>query len=679
MRRTPALTSTTPEPRPGSRAAANAAAARPIPPRTFSVRCSTLCAVEPATPHLILETIVAAVFLGILAQVLAERFRLPAIMPLLLLGMAAGPQGLGLLDPRALGHGLEVFIHLGVAIILFEGGLSLDPRNLRQVGAPVRNLLTIGVAVTGVAAAWLAHAVTGLPWPTAALFGAVVTVTGPTVIVPLLRHMIAPAKVRTVLVSEGLIVDPVGAVLAYLVLQWIERAGQALEPLARELMMVAAIGAGVGFIAGMLARGAAKSRLFAGELRNLAILALLLGGYLVAESQAAQSGILAAVVMGFTMSAADIPDLAPVKVFKGQLTVLLISVLFILLSGQLDLGAMAGLGWRGAVVAAGLILVVRPLAVLASVRGSHMDWRSRVVLALTAPRGIVAAAVASLSAIQLRQAGLENGAAVFEGLVYLVILVTGAWATAAAVALPRTLGFADDPKRRRTVLVGANPVTAALAEALLEHGRQVVVVDTVGPKLRPLRELGVQTVRGDARDASTYEAAGVERDTQVVALTTNDELNLLVGELVRDEFGVAHPVVAMQQPSEEFGRLRRAWMDLLGGRGVQIERAMRDLEAGRAALVEIDPRLPVALEELRDRLDDDDENARAVVLCGWASGQPAFRWQPDELERFEAVTLLAPAAAAQALAPYAPRPEAEAEDEQRGPMASIVKELTGAG
>jgi NhaP-type Na+/H+ or K+/H+ antiporter len=613
--------------------------------------------VEPDAQHLILETIVAAVFLGILAQVLAERFRLPAIMPLLLLGMAAGPQGLGLLDPRSLGHGLEVFIHLGVAIILFEGGLSLDPRNLRQVGAPVRNLLTIGVAVTGVAAAWLAHAVTGLPWPTAALFGAVVTVTGPTVIVPLLRHMIAPAKVRTVLVSEGLIVDPVGAVLAYLVLQWIERAGQALEPLARELLMVAAIGAGVGFIAGMLARGAAKSRLFAGELRNLAILALLLGGYLVAETQAPQSGILAAVVMGFTMSAADIPDLAPVKVFKGQLTVLLISVLFILLSGQLDLGAMAGLGWRGLLVAAGLILLVRPLAVLASVRGSHMDWRSRVVLALTAPRGIVAAAVASLSAIQLRQAGHADGAAVFEGLVYLVILVTGAWATAAAVALPRILGFGDDPKRRRTVLVGANPVTAALAEALLEGGRQVAVVDAVGPKLRPLREIGVQTVRGDARDAATYESAGVERDTQVVALTTNDELNLLVAELVREEFGVAHPVVAMQQPSEEFGRLRRAWMDLLGGRAVKYEQWMRALQNGVASAIAVDPAREDALEELRDRLSDGQEADGAVFLCGWLDGEPSFRWKSGDMERFETVTVLAAGAAAEALARYAPRPE----------------------
>jgi hypothetical protein len=252
------------------------------------------------------------------------------------------------------------------------------------------------------------------------------------------------------------------------------------------------------------------------------------------------------------------------------------------------------------------------------------------------------------------------------------------WATAAAVVLPRLLGFADDPSRRRIVLVGANPLSRALAASLLARGRQVAVVDAVGGKLRPLRELGVQTVRGDARDAATYEAAGVERDTQVVALTTNDELNLLVGELVRDEFGVEHPVVAMQQPSEEFGRLRRAWMDLLGGRGVQVEPAMHDLESGRAAVVEVDPCRPGALDELRDRLDDGG-GERAVVLCGWAAGQPAFRWQPEELGRFEAVTVLAPAPAAQALARYAPRPEGGEETAAARPADKAPPAVASAG
>ena len=584
---------------------------------------------------LLLQTVAIAIFLGIAAQVVAERFKLPAILPLLLLGVAAGPYGVSILAPEALGGGLEVFIKLGVAVILFEGGLSLDPRQLRQVGAAVRNLLTVGVAVTGLGAAWLARAVTGLPWSTAALFGAVVTVTGPTVIVPLLRHMIAPRRVRTVLVSEGLIVDPVGAVLAYLVLQWIERATRPVASLSAELLVLAATGALLGFAAGALAKAAARSRLVGRELRNLVILALLVGAFLLSELQARESGILAAVVMGLTMSASDIPDLEPLRAFKEQLTVLFISILFVLLAARLDLAAVAELGWRGIAVASGLVLLVRPLAVAVSVWPSHLGWRERLVLALTAPRGIVAAAVASLAAIQLRAAGIP-GATAFEGLVYLVILLTGFWATLMAMVLPPALGWTRDPSRRLTVLVGANPLSSALAASLSGQGRKVVVVDAVPWKLEPLRGDGMLTVRGDARDAATYEDAGVERDTLVLALTTNDELNLLVAELVRAEYGVEHPVVALQRPSEEFGRLRRAWVDLLGGRGFDIPRWLRELEDDQARVVTVPLDGEQALLTVREMVRPSADGA--LFVCGWIGGEPHFR--PEGLDRYERVTLL---------------------------------------
>ncbi|HEX6203842.1 MAG TPA: sodium:proton antiporter [Thermoanaerobaculia bacterium] len=586
---------------------------------------------------LLLQTVSIAVFLGIVAQVVADRFKLPAILPLLMFGVAAGPYGLAVVQPSSLGEGLEVFIKLGVAVILFEGGLSLDPHQLRRVGAAVRNLLTLGVLVTWAGAAWLARAVVGMPWSTAALFGAIVTVTGPTVIVPLLRHMIAPRKLRTVLVSEGLIVDPIGAVLAYLVLQWIERADRPLAPLLAELLVLALTGGVLGFVAGSLAKVSARSRLVGRDLRNLVILAILVGMFLLAELQAPESGILGAVVMGLTMSAAKIPDLEPLRAFKEQLTVLFISLLFVLLAARLELTAIAELGWRGLVVVAGLILLVRPLSVAASVWPRHLDWRQRLVLALTAPRGIVAAVVASLIAIQLRDSGVA-GAGALEGLVYLVIVVAGVWATAMAVLLPRLLGWTRDPLRRLTVLVGANPLAQALAGSLVAEGRRVVVVDAVGWKLDPLRREGVETVRGDARDASSYEEAGVERDTSVVALTTNDELNLIVAELVRGEFGVEHPIVALQRPPEELGRLRRAWVDLLGGRGTDVPRWIRDLENDRAAAVTVpldsDEARRDALALVRPQEKD------ALFVCGWSAGSPSFAFPDEGLDRLDRVTLL---------------------------------------
>ncbi|MCB1032574.1 MAG: cation:proton antiporter, partial [Acidobacteria bacterium] len=579
--------------------------------------------------------------LGIGAQVLANRLKLPAILPLLVLGMATGPFGLGLFDPNDLGPTLLAFIHLGVAVILFEGGLSLELRHLRQVGGAVRNLLLLGTAITGVGGAALMHFATGASWSTSALFGAIVTVTGPTVISPLLRHMVAPRNVRTTLLSEGLMIDPIGAVLAYLVLQWIGRADLSLRALATELLLLCVTGAVIGFVAGKLAVAAVKYRHMGSELQNLAILALLLLSYEVSEMQASESGILAAVVMGLTVSAAQLPDVNPLKHFKGQLTVLVISVLFILLSARLDLRAVADLGWQDAAVVAGLILLVRPLSVFLSVPPKELGLKERFLLAMNAPRGIVAAAVASLAAIQLRHLGAEKDAAILEGLVYLVILSTCTWSTVMAKLLPRWLGYHDDPSRRRVVLVGANAVAGRLAEIFREKGWTPIVVDSAPRKLQPLRLKGLRAVVGDAREATAYEEAGIERDTEVVAMTVNDELNLLVAELVKEEFGIEHPAVALLQPSGEFGQTRRAWVDLLSSRPFDVAAWSRRLDAGTARIFNLDlpPGEEALRRELRHFLKEQPEGLAA--LCGWPNGRPSFRAVAENLESFERVTLAA--------------------------------------
>jgi len=586
---------------------------------------------------MITATLVAAVALGIAGQIVAERFQLPAILPLLVLGVVCGPAGLALVNPESLGGTLEPLIHLGVAIILFEGGLTLDPRQLAGVGAPVRNLLTIGVAVTGVGAAWIAHATVGMPWQGAALFGAVMVVTGPTVIVPLLRHMIAPREVKTILLSEGLMVDPIGAALAYLVLQWVQLAGIPARELVVTIFTLVITGVIIGFAAGALTKGILRSRLVSGELRNLAILALLMVCYMIAERQAPQSGILAAMVMGLTVSAAELPDLTSVKAFKGQLTTLAISVLFILLSAQLDLAEIVYLGWSGALAVAGLILLVRPIAVAISIWPKHLDLRGRTVVGLTAPRGIVAAAVASLTARQLEKTGIAGGAAM-EGLTYLAIIVTGIWSTAMAILLPRILGYTQDPSRRRAVLVGANALTEAVAKLFSADGSTTVVVDGVSWRLDRFRTAGLGTVAGDARDAVTYEQAGVERDSLVVAATTNDELNLLVAELVHSEFGVEHPVVALQRPPEDLGRRSRAWVDLLGGHSVDVPSWVRRLENQTAHQLQIDPGNPDAMSVLRQL---ERESPQTVVrLAGFRQGLISLAVDDDRLEHLDGLILL---------------------------------------
>lgn len=598
---------------------------------------------------MVMTTIVAAVALGILAQVMAERLRLPAILPLLLLGMAFGPHVVGLFDPESLGGVLEVFIHLGVAIILFEGGLTLDFSHLVRERGPVRNLLTIGVVVTGVGAAWAAHALAGMAWSTAALFGAIMTVTGPTVIVPLLRHMIVPRRIKTILVSEGLIIDPVGAVLAYLVLQWIQRSGVAVSEMAGEVVVLTLAGTILGFAGGALAKFFLKNRFVSGELRNLVVLAILMVTYLGAERQASQSGILAAVVMGITVAADELPDLVSLRAFKGQVTALVISVLFILLAGELDLSSIWALGAGGWGVVAVLILLVRPLAVVLSVWPSMADGRDRLVLAMTAPRGIVAAAIASLAARDMAARGL-GGAHALEGLVYLSILVTGAWATAGAVILPRVLGYLSDPSRRRIVLVGENALTTVFGKVLQGLDWTVVIVDAVPWRLERARAAGFETVLGDARDAITHEEAGVEADTLVVAATTNDELNLLVAELVHHEFDVPHPVALLQRPPEELGRRSRAWLDVLGGRAIDVPRWLRMIEGGRVEEMVLDLGREGTSRLL---LQTERQHSQDILrLLAMAGGRPTFGVNGEPRGEWERlVVLVARGQAEEMLAP----------------------------
>ncbi len=616
--------------------------------------------------HAILETLVFAIVLGITAQQLAHRLKLPAILPLLVFGMAAGPHGLGLFNPEDLGFGhLEVLIHLGVAIILFEGGLSLELGQLKTVSKTLRNLLTIGTVVTGLGAAALAHYVLALGWPAAALFGAVVTVTGPTVIVPLLRHMIAPRKVRTTLMSEGLMIDPIGAVLAYMVLQLIINKDLGPRELLVQLLTLSFAGALLGFAGGALARVLVGTRRTPEELRGLVVLAIVSGTYLLAEASAEQSGVLAAVVMGLTMAAWKVADLLAVKEFKGQLTILIISVLFILLSAKLDLRSMLELGIPGLAVVAGLIFIVRPLSVLLSVPPSELDGRQRVVLALTAPRGIVAAAVASLSAIQLRDvAGAADDAAILEGLVYLTILITCTWATIMSPILPRALGYLNDPSRRRVILVGAHPVSVAIARMLGEEQWSATIVDASRAKLDEARGKGVLTCFGDARVTTTYEDAGTERDSFVLALTTNDELNVLIANLVRNEFGVEHPVIAFQSPHEEFGSMRGAWVDMLSGGPVSMQRWSRLLEDHKAEMLTVTLPKGESLSNVRSILRG--QGADYLLICGWNGRQPRFKLslaQLDEVQRISVITLRGEARARLEAALTDPSDDGEAPDD----------------
>ncbi len=411
---------------------------------------------------------------GIGAQVAANFLKVPAIVILLPLGVILGPDGLGWLHPQALGVGLEVLVSLAVALILFEGGLNLRFEQLSQVSRSLRNLVTIGAAITCVGASIAAHYLSEFPWSLAWLYGSLVVVTGPTVINPILKRVRVDSAISTLLEGEGVLIDPIGAILAVVVLQ-VVLSGQtdlvtAAEQLGIRLVVGAAIGAGAGWLMGIFLLWSREY--LTEDLRNSVVLAGALLVFVLSQSLLSESGLMAAVVAGMVVrQQADIAERG-VRQFHSQLVVLAISVLFILLTAGLSLQAMLAMGWGSIGTVLLLMLVVRPLSIWICTWGSDLEWRQKLFLSWMAPRGIVAASVVSLFAILLTEHGVTGGTAL-KALVFLTIAMTVMIQGISASVVARLLKLDEGST---TVIIGDHPLTQSLARLLRAQDQTVRLV-----------------------------------------------------------------------------------------------------------------------------------------------------------------------------------------------------------
>jgi NhaP-type Na+/H+ or K+/H+ antiporter len=513
-----------------------------------------------------LLTVVAATAAGLLAQLIGHRLRLPAIVPLLAFGVLLGPSLLGVVHPEALGAGLPVIVKLAVAVILFDGALNLRLGDLRRAMHEVRNLVTVGVIVTWIGATLAAHLVARLSWPVAIVFGALMTVTGPTVVQPLLKRVPIPRPVKTALEGEAILIDPIGAVLAVAVLDVVlGMAG------VRPIGVVSGIWAYVGRLLTGLAIGVAgalvlsrllkRPHLVPAELANLVALAGAWSVFGVAEWMQSESGIMAAVAMGLAFQREAVPEEQRLRRFKEQLTVLGISLLFVLLAASLPLEVILSEGWPGLLTVFVLMLVVRPVNTLVSLRRSTLSWREKAFIAWIAPRGVVAASVASLFALELGEAGYTEGSRLLA-ITFLTIAITVTLQGLTAAPLARLLRL-QSLEGRRAVIVGAGELGRALAELFRRYGRPVVLVDRNSALVAQARALGFESVEGNGLDEDTLERAGAEEAETLVAATTNSEVNALAAHLARDAFGVTRALPVLGHPSRGAGpRL----VDRVGGR-----------------------------------------------------------------------------------------------------------------
>lgn len=538
----------------------------------------------------VLLTIAWAVAFGMLAQLVGNRLRIPAIVPLLAVGVAIGPSGIGLVRPSALGSGLSVIVKFAVAVILFEGALSLRVRDLRAAKDEVRNLVTIGVLVTWIGATLVAWGIAKFSIPVAVVFGALVTVTGPTVVQPLLRRVPIPRRVKTILEGEAILIDPIGAVLAVGVVDVVlgMAGGRNVGLLAGAWGYVSRllIGAAVGTIGAIFLSFVLKRRsLVPSTLSNLVSLATVWAAFAGAELLQSESGIMAAVAMGLVVQRGAIPEERRLRLFKEQLTVLAISLLFVLLAANLQIRALVSEGWRGIVVVLVLMWVVRPISVFASLARSATTMRERLYIAWIGPRGIVAASVASLFALVLTDAGFPEGERVLA-VTFLLIAMTVTIQGLTATPVAKLLGL-HSLTGRGALIIGAGPLGIGIARTLVDHGRPVVLVDRNTLLVTHARSMGLDAVEGNALDESVLETAGADEAESVLAVTTNSEVNALAAHLANDAFGVARAYPALGRPEKGAGPrlLERVGGRIAFGRPINVRSWEDAIDRGEARFV----------------------------------------------------------------------------------------------
>ena len=492
------------------------------------------------------------IILGICAQWLAWRFKLPAILPLILIGLLVGPiatlftdDGTKLIEPvwngkNGLfpGEGLYYFVSLAISIILFEGGLTLKRSEVANVGPVITKLITLGTLVTFVVAGLAAHFIFDLSWQISFLFSALIIVTGPTVITPILRNIPLKKDISAVLKWEGILIDPIGALVAVLVFEFISVGeGQAYTKTAMiEFGKILLFGSTFGFTFAHALAFAIKRNFIPHYLLNVVSLSVVLLVYVESDIFAHESGLLAVVVMGMVMGNMNLPNIKELLYFKESLSVLLISILFILLAANINISEMELIyNWKTALLFAVIVFIVRPLGVLLSTRGSNLKLNEKMFIGWVGPRGIVAAGIASLFGSKLIAKG-EPGAEYITPLVFMIVLGTvllnattaRRFAKLAGVFLKHSEGI---------LIIGASKASRLIGNYLKSNNRHVVLIDNNPANIEHAKKLGLEAMTANIYSDTLTDNIELNDVGFLLAMTGNSEINSYAIDKFRDQFG----------------------------------------------------------------------------------------------------------------------------------------------
>lgn len=492
----------------------------------------------------------AICLVALLCQWFAWRVKLPAILPLLLAGIVAGPVT-GWLNPNELfGDLLFPFVSLAVAVILFEGALTLKLDEIRGLQRVVQNMVTIGLGITWLVTTVATHYIVGFPWELATLFGALTVVTGPTVIVPMLRTVRPTAKIANILRWEGIVIDPIGALLAVLVFEFIV-SGQSEAALGHTfiaffqiIIIGLAIGAASGYAFGIVLR----NHWLPEYLHDIGTLAFVLSVYTLSNVLHEESGLLTVTVMGMWLANMRNVPIDDILDFKESLSVLLISGLFIILAARIEFVQFEQLGWTAVGILLAMQFIARPAKIALSTLGSNLNWRERAMLAWIAPRGIVAAAIAALFAIRLEEKGMQQ-AELLVPLTFLIIIGTVVLQGTTSRWLAQRLGVGE-PDPKGFLIIGANLVARKIAAALTENGFRASLADSNWENIKTARMQGLKTYYGNPISEHADRHLDLVGIGRMLGLSTQPDLNVLANLRYRSEFG-RNAVYALQSAVEK--------------------------------------------------------------------------------------------------------------------------------
>ena len=499
----------------------------------------------------LIALVVTVVGVGVAAQVLSDWLSVPSVLLWLAAGVAVGPEGLGLITPGAIDSGsLSAIVGLSVAIIVFEGAFALQLDRLREAPRETLRLVTFGAIISHLGTAVVVRFALGTSWELALLIGSLLIATGPTVISPILEVVPVRERVATTLETEGVVNDVTAAILAIVMFEYLLLEGEGLPTLIGQF----AYRLGAGVLVGVAVAGVVWLVLARLELptenapRNarLVVLVAALAAYGGAEAGlgVAESGIAAVASAGFLLGNVDLPYREQIEQFKGDVTLVVLTFVFVVLASLLSLSDLRSLGLGGIVVVVLVTLVIRPLLVFLSTVGKRFTFRERLFVSSIGPRGIIPASVVTLFALQL---GPGPQTTTLVGTVFLVIFATVTFQGGLARHIAQVL----DVIPMRIIIVGGGRIGRALAERLEDRGEEVTIVERNQDVVESLREAGYRVEHGDGTDRDVLRGAGAENAKVIAAATPSDDVNLLVGQLARNTYDVETVVARVNQPDNE--------------------------------------------------------------------------------------------------------------------------------